>query len=183
MRPALTLAAALCVALPSAAQDAGAPATPRAPRAAADAGAASPKAPATKAVFVLAAEPATLEKYAAASPPERAGLPLLRTVKIGTRVGLGVFLEGYTLPRSRLVDLTADVLVEDCTGRTVLDRASAAAARTIDPKLHKSAPLRPWIELQFGLTDPECEYRVTLTVWDQVRGESYRAQGGFTVAR
>ena len=137
-----------------------------------------------KPVLLLTDDPAVVEQYVAAKPPARAAMKgVLTKITIGRRAMGSVLLEGYQLPFSRRVDLTADVTITDPTGRVVLEKASLAGARTLDPKTMLLVPLAPSFPLMFGLTDPEGEYRVRITVWDQVRGASTVLETKFFVSR
>ena len=77
----------------------------------------------------------------------------------------------------------ADVVITDPTGRVVIDKAGIAGAQTMDPKTMLLVPLTPTFGLMFGLTDPEGEYKVRITLWDQVRGASALLETKFVVAR
>jgi hypothetical protein len=147
----------------------------------ADGGAAAWKA---KPVFVFAETDEALAQYALAKPANRAGLKgILKKVTVGSRAMAAVMLEDYELPYSRRIDVSADIVITDPTGREVLDKASVAGSRTMDPKTMVLVPLGPTFPLMFGLTDPEGEYRVHITVWDQVRGASTRLDTKFTLSR
>lgn len=152
-----------------------------APAVEADAGTVAWKA---KPVVVFASDQATLEKYATLKPAERAKLKtIITTPKIGTRVEMGIFVEGYELPYSRRVDLSADVSITDVTGRSLLEKASFAGAQTMDPKTMLLVPLKPYASLMWGLTDREGEYQLKVTIWDHVRGTSTRLETKFNVTR
>lgn len=137
-----------------------------------------------KPVFMIFDDQPAAEKFIVARPNERAAIKgVLSKVTIGKRAIGAIMLEGYELPFSRRVDLTADLTITDPTGRVVLDKASVAAASTMDPKTMTLVPLAPVVGLMYGLTDPEGEYLVHLKVWDQVRGESTVLDTRFTVTR
>ena len=146
----------------------------------ADAGVAPPK---PHPVFAIGKGSPVLEQWAKSKPEARAALPTLKTVKIGERAYFGIFLEGWELPASRKVDLSADILITDCNKRQVLEKANVAATKMMDPRVHVVVPLLPAVELMYGLTDPECAYSVKLTIFDLVRGTSWTSEGSFTVAR
>ena len=145
-----------------------------------DAGAA----PAPKAVLLLAANADVFDKWATLKPSERATFKgLVDKVKINERTLLAIALDGYALPRSRKVDLNADIVIEDPNGRVVLEKASAANARVFDPKTQTAVVLKPIGALIYGVTDPEGVYTARVTVWDQIRGESSKLVTQFTVTR
>jgi hypothetical protein len=147
---------------------------------AADAGVAA----APKAVLLLAASSDVFEKWVTTPPAHRAALKgLVDKVKINERTLLAIVLDGYELPRSRRVELNADVVITDSTGRVVLERASIATARMFDPKTQSAVLLRPLGALIYGVTDPEGVYTVKVTVWDQIRGEAAKTVAQFTVTR
>lgn len=154
---------------------------------AADAGVPKPDAGSavkSKPVFLIFEDQPAAEKYVVMKPAERKSAKgILTKVTVGKRATGAIMLEGYELPFSRRVDLTADITITDPTGRVVLDKASVAAASTWDPKNMTLVPLSPAIGLMYGLTDPEGEYKVHLTIWDQVRGESTMLDTKFTVSR
>lgn len=133
-------------------------------------------APAAKAVILLAREAEAFDRWAAAKRSDRAAVKGLEgRLKINERMLVAIVLDGYELPRSRQVDLTADIVVTDSTDRVVLDKASAAIARTFDPKAQTAVVLKPLGALLYGVTDPEGVYTVKVTLWDQIRGQSYKA--------
>lgn len=137
-----------------------------------------------KAVLLLAPNAEVFDKWVAAKPAERAALKgLTDKVKINERVMVAIALDGYQLPRSRRVELTADITITDSTGRTVLEKASAATARSFDPKTQTAVLLKPVGALIYGVTDPEGVYTARVTIWDQIRGESAKTVSQFTVAR
>jgi hypothetical protein len=147
--------------------------------------AAAPVAPAKpRPAFALAKSSPVFEVWARTKPEARAALPnLIKSVKIGERAFLGIFLENWELPPSRKVDLTADVLITDCNKRVVLEKASIAGTRITDPKVNLAVPLTPAVELMYGLTDPDCTYSVKVTVFDLLRGQSWTSEGTFDVTR
>jgi hypothetical protein len=162
------------------AADAGAPKSPDA--GIADAG--STLAFKAKPVLLLAEEPEVITKYALAKPAERAVIKgVLTRLTVGKRAAGAILVDNYELPFSRRVDLTADVVITDPTGRVVLDKAGISGAQTMDPKTMVLVPLTPTFGLMFGLTDPEGEYKVRVTVWDQVRGASSLLETKFIVTR
>lgn len=147
---------------------------------AADAGV--PSAP--KAVVLLAPTPDVFDKWEAAKPSERAGVKgLTDKVKINERMLIAIAVDGYELPRSRKVELNADIVITDSTGRVVLEKVSAAMARVYDPKTQVGLVLKPLGALIYGVTDPEGVYTAKVTVWDQIRGESMKTVAQFTVSR
>jgi hypothetical protein len=150
--------------------------------AAADAGA--PLGWKAKPVLLFAEDAAVVDKYALARPSERAKIKgVLSKVTIGKRAAGAILVENYELPFSRMVDLAADVVITDPTGRVVLDKAGIAGARTMDPKTMVLVPLTPTFGMMFGLTDPEGEYKVRIVLWDQVRGASSVLETKFLVTR
>lgn len=160
------------------AADAGSAPSPKA-----DAGVAAP-AKKPKPVFVIFEDQPAAEKYVVLKPAERPKAKgVLTKVTIGKRATGAILIEDYELPFSRRVDLTADLTITDPTGRVVLDKASVAAANTMDPKVMTLVPLAPAVGLMYGLTDPEGDYKVHLVIWDQVRGESTTLDTKFTVTR
>ncbi|MBS1150104.1 MAG: hypothetical protein H6Q89_1802 [Myxococcaceae bacterium] len=158
-------------------------------KAAVDAGAAtvdagSPLGWRAKPVLLFTDDPAVVEKYALAKPHERAAIKgVLTKLTVGKRAAGAILLENYDLPFSRRVDLAADVVITDPTGRVVLDKAGIAGAQTMDPKTMVLVPLTPTFGMMFGLTDPEGEYKVRVVVWDQVRGASAVLETKFLVTR
>lgn len=149
--------------------------------AAQDAGVAAAK---MKPVLVLMEDAAQIDKYVVAKPAERAAMKgILSKVTIGKRAAAAILVEGYELPYSRRVDLNADIVITDPTGRVVLDKASVAGAQTMDPKTMLLVPLLPTFGLVFGLTDPEGDYKVRIVLWDQVRGASSVLETKFQVTR
>jgi hypothetical protein len=147
-----------------------------------DAGTAA--APALKAIALISTDSAVLEKWVTLKPAERAKLAgLTDKLKVDERVVVGIALDGYTLPKSRLVDLTCDVVITDPTGQLLLEKVSIAGTRTWDPKTQSAVPLKPTFGLIFGTTDPEGVYKMKITVWDQVRGVSTVSESTFTVSR
>lgn len=152
---------------PQGAADAGAPAGPYQPRAA----------------FVLARDTATLDKWGRVRPSARAALPALKSVRTGERVVLGLFLDGFLPPASGTVDLSADVVITDCRGRTVEELAMFATAKSFDQNLETAAALKPAVPLQLGLTDPDCAYTVKATIFDYARGSTHVAKGTFEHTR
>ena len=139
---------------------------------------------APKAAVLLAPTVDVFDKWAAAKPAERAAVKgLVDKVKINERMMLAIVLDGYELPRSRQVDLVADIVITDSTGRVVLEKASAAGARIFDPKTQTAVVLKPLGALLYGVTDPEGVYTAKVTVWDQIRGDSAKAVTQFTVTR
>lgn len=158
--------AALALLVLSAPPDAGAPAV------------------APRAVVLLAPTAEVFDKWAMAKPAERGAVKgLVDKVKINERVMLAIVLDGFELPRSRQVDLVADIVITDSTGRVVLEKASAAGARSFDPKTQTAVVLKPIGALLYGVTDPEGVYTAKVTVWDQIRGDSAKAVAQFTVTR
>ncbi len=147
-----------------------------------DAGTAA--APALKAVALISTDTTLIDKWVTLKSAERAKLPgLTDKLKVDERYVVAVALDGYTLPKSRRVDLTCDVVVTDPTGQPVLERVSIAGARNWDPKTQLAVPLKPLFGLMFGTTDPEGVYKLKVTVWDQVRGTSTVGESTFTVSR
>lgn len=168
------------VAVSAFAADAGAPSPSPKP----DAGTAAAPAKKPKPVFMIFEDQASAEKFIVLKPAERAKAKgVLTKVTIGKRALAAIMLEDYELPFSRRVDLTADITITDPTGRVVLDKASVAAANTMDPKTMTLVPLSPGLGLMYGLTDPEGDYKVHLVIWDQVRGESTTLDTKFPVSR
>lgn len=148
-----------------------------------DAGIAAP-AKKSKPVFMVFDNQEAAEKFVTTKIADRAKAKgVLTKVTVGKRAVGAIMLEDYELPFSRRVDLSADITITDPTGRVVLDKASAAAAQTMDPKTMTLVPLAPALGLMYGLTDPEGEYKVHLVIWDQVRGESTTLDTKFTVTR
>jgi hypothetical protein len=139
---------------------------------------------APRAQLLIANDTAVFDKWLAAKPAERAAVKgLTDKVKINERSVVAIVLDGYELPHSRKVELVADIVIVDSTGRTVLEKASVANGRTFDPKTQTAVLLKPTGSLIYGVTDPEGVYTVKLTVWDQIRGEASRAVSTFTVSR
>ena len=137
-----------------------------------------------RALFVLADDEAAIDKYVLAKPSERAAIKgILTKVTIGKRTAGAILVEGYELPYSRRVDVSADLVITDPEGREVIDKASISGARTMDPKTMLLLPLKPVFGLMFGLTDREGEYKVRITVWDHVRGSSTSLETRFVVTR
>jgi hypothetical protein len=147
--------------------------------AAADAGVLGPRA-----LLLLASEPEAFDRWAAAKPSERSKVKgLTDKVKINERTLVAIVLDGYELPKSRRVELNADIVIIDSTGRTVLEKASAATARTFDPATQTAIVLKPIGALNYSVTDPEGVYVAKVTIWDQIRGESAKVVTQFTVTR
>ena len=137
-----------------------------------------------KPVLLFMDDVAVVDKYALAKPGERAGIKgVLTKLTIGKRAAGAILVESYELPFSRRVDLSADVVITDPTGRVVLEKASIAGAQTMDPKTMVLVPLAPTFGMMFGLTDPEGEYKVRVTIWDSVRGASAVLETKFLVTR
>ncbi len=137
-----------------------------------------------KPVFILAENDKVLDAYAIAKPADRAKIKgLLTKATVGARLAGAILLDGYELPYSRRVDVSADVLITDPTGREVVDRASISGASTMDPKTMLLLPLKPVFGLMFGLTDREGEYTVKITVRDNIRGAVTRLETKFVVSR
>ena len=137
-----------------------------------------------KPILLFVDDPSVVEKYSLAKPNERAAIKgVLTKLTVGRRAAGAILLENYELPFSRRVDLAADVVITDPTGRVVLDKASIAATQTMDPKTMVLVPLAPTFGMVFGLTDPEGEYKVRVTVWDQIRGTSAVLETKFLVTR
>ncbi|GEM_PF-3041945 len=135
-------------------------------------------------LLVLMDDAAQIDKYVIAKPAERAAMKgILSKVTVGKRAAAAILVEGYELPYSRRVDLNADIVITDPTGRVVLDKASVAGAQTMDPKTMLLVPLLPTFGLVFGLTDPEGDYKVRIVLWDQVRGSSSVLETKFQVTR
>lgn len=134
-------------------------------------------------VLVIAEDTATFDAFSTAKVAERARLKTTTVVKIGQVYPAAIFADGYTLPFSRVVDLSADLSITDSTGRVVRERASVAGVRTMDPKTMVAVQLVPDLRLSFGLTDPEGRYQVVLTLYDHVRGTATRTESAFTVTR
>jgi len=134
-------------------------------------------------LFVIAEDTATFDAFSTAKVADRARLKTTTVVKIGQVYPAAIFADGYTLPFSRVVDLSADLTITDSTGRVVRERASVARVRTMDPKTMVAVQLVPDLRLSFGLTDPEGKYQVVLTLYDHVRGTATRAESAFTVTR
>ncbi len=146
----------------------------------ADAGVAA----APKALLLLATNQEAIDKWVAAKPAQRAGIKgVVDKVKINERVLAAIVLDGYTLPRSRKVELNADLVIVDSTGRTVLEKVSAAVARDFDPKTQSAVVLKPVGGILYGTTDPEGMYTARVTIWDQIRGEATKAELQFMVTR
>jgi hypothetical protein len=120
-----------------------------------------------------------------ATKPDQRGTVkgLVDKMKINERVAFAIVLDRYELPKSRKVDLTADLLIVDSTGRTVVDKVSVATAKTWDPATQFAVPLKPATAMYFGTTDPEGIYSLKVTVWDQVRGTHVESTQQFTVTR
>lgn len=138
---------------------------------------------APKAVVLMAPTTETFDKWVTVRGAEREKLKLADKLKVNDRVLMAIALDGYELPRSRKVDITSDVVITDSTGRVVMEKASAAAAHSFDPKLQTALLLAPIGSLYYGVTDPEGVYTVKVTIWDQIRGESYKTTASFTVFR
>ncbi len=135
-------------------------------------------------VLLMTDDPAIVDKYVLAKPNERAAMKgVLTKLTVGKRAAGSILVENYELPFSRRVDLSADIVITDPTGRVVLEKASVAGAQTMDPKTMILVPLVPTFGLMFGLTDPEGEYKVRITLWDQVRGSSSVLETKFLVTR
>ena len=155
---------------------------------ASDAGTSSPDAgplayKAKPAIF-FSEDPTVFEKLILAKPAERAAMKgILQKLTIGKRAAAIIVVEGYELPFSRRVDLQADIVITDPTGRVILDKASVSGAQTMDPKTMLLVPLAPTFGMVFGLTDPEGDYKVRITLWDQIRGASSIVETKFTVTR
>ncbi len=134
-------------------------------------------------LFLVTETPEALEKLEQVAPKDRAANKTIVTkMQIGKRYYLGVFVDGYTLPRSRRVDLAADLTLTDPAGDVRVERASAATSQMIDPK-NPTAFLRPGLPMTWALTDLEGEYKVRIKLYDQVRGEFSESTGRFTVVR
>lgn len=149
-----------------------------------DAGLAAPPADAVlKPAIVLAETKApVLTEWHLKKPAERAALKgQLGKVTVKQRVVAALFLDGWELPKSRRVDVTADVVLTDPTGRVVLEKASAAIATEFDPRIHTALALTPHLPIILGATDPDGEYVLKVTVWDQVRGISAKTELRFKV--
>lgn len=160
----------------------GGAAKPSADAGAVDAG--SPLVWKARPVLLLADDAAVIEKYALAKPNERAAIKgVLTKITVGKRSLAAILVDGYELPFSRRVDLTADIVITDPTGRVVLDKAGISGAQTMDPKTMVLVPLNPTFGMVFGLTDPEGEYKVRIMLWDQVRGASSLLETKFVVTR
>jgi hypothetical protein len=148
----------------------------------ADAGVAEARAP--RPALLIGVDDVPITRWIEAKPEQRAAIKgLTDKLKINDRYAVAIALDGYELPRSRRVDLSADLLITDSTGRVVVDRVSAATAKTWDPKTQVAVLLKPLTALSFGTTDPEGVYTVKVTIWDQVRGTHSEAQTQFTVTR
>jgi hypothetical protein len=138
---------------------------------------------AARPLFVIAEDAAVFDAFSTAKVGERPKLKTTTALKVGTTYAASIFADGYTLPFSRVVDLSADITITDSTGRVVRERASAARARTMDPKTMVAVQLVPDFRLSFGLVDPEGAYQVVLVLYDHVRGVSSRSETTFTVTR
>jgi hypothetical protein len=137
-----------------------------------------------KPLALIATDTGVIEKWVATKPEQRGTVKgLVDRVKINERVAFAIVLDGYELPRSRKVDLTADLLITDSTGRTVVDKVSVATAKTWDPAKEFAVMLKPLTGMYFGTTDPEGAYSLKVTVWDQVRGTHVESTQQFTVTR
>lgn len=137
-----------------------------------------------KPILVLAEDETVIDKYALAKPADRAAIKgVLTKVTIGRRTAGAILLEGYELPYSRRVDISADLVITDPEGKEMIDKASVSGAQTMDPKLMVLLPLKPLFGLMFGLTDREGEYKVRITVWDHIRGASTKLETSFVVTR
>lgn len=137
-----------------------------------------------KPVMLIASGPDVFDKWITAKPEQRAAVKgFTDKLKIGERYAFAAVIEGYELPKSRMVDLTADVQITDPTGRVVTDKVSMFTAKTWDPKKQFVVPMKPAMTLYFGTTDPEGQYDVKITVWDQVRGTHVELKTQFTVTR
>jgi hypothetical protein len=137
-----------------------------------------------KPLGLIATDPGVIEKWVATKPDQRATVKgLVDKMKINERVAFAIVLEGYELPKSRKVDLTADLLIVDSTGRTVVDKVSVATAKTWDPATQFAVLLKPMTGMYFGTTDPEGVYSLKVTIWDQVRGSHVESTQQFTVTR
>lgn len=144
----------------------------------------APGAWAAKPIFLLAEDEKAIDKYALAKPSERAAVKgILQKLTVGKRAAAAILLEGYELPQSRRADLSADLVVMDPTGRTVIDKVSVSVAKTMDPQTMILVPLKPVFGMVFGLTDLEGEYQVRITVWDHVRGSSTNLETKFQLTR
>ena len=155
-------------------------------RAAADAGKPAADTVEWKAVpvFAIAENEQALDKFAITKPAERSKIKgLVTKVTVGTRFAAAIFLDGYELPYSRRVDVSADIVITDPEGKEMLDRVSISGAQTMDPKVMLLLPLKPIFGLMFGLTDREGEYRVQITVRDHIRGELTKLDTKFLVTR
>lgn len=137
-----------------------------------------------KPMLVFVEDATTFEKIAMAKPTERAAIKgVVQKLTVGKRVAATILVEGYELPFSRRVDLQADLVITDPTGRVIMDKASLVGAQVMDPKTMYLVPLGPSFGLMFGLTDPEGDYKVRMTLWDHVRGASTVVETKFTVTR
>ncbi len=135
-------------------------------------------------VFAIAEKPEPFDTFAITKAVDRPKVKgLLNKVTIGKRVMLAIFLDNYTLPSSRRVDLSADVVITDPNGRVTHEQVSAAQAKTLDPKTMFTVPLKPGVPLSLGLTDPEGTWKISITIWDLVRGSHSRLDSTFLVTR
>jgi hypothetical protein len=145
--------------------------------------AAAPPVPAATAVFLVTEKEEDLVKLEQLSAKDRAASKLIVTkMQIGKRYVGAIFVDGYTLPRSRRVGLQADITIVDPNGDNRIERVSAATAKTVDPKL-ATVLLRPALPMTWGLTDMEGEYTIKLKLFDEVRGESSDSSSKITVFR
>ncbi len=148
----------------------------------ADAGTAANVSPAT-ASFVVVEKEEDLPKLEQLSAKERAASKLVVTrMQIGKRYIGAIFVDGYTVPRSRRIGLQVDVTILDPNGDIRIERVSAAQAKVVGPKL-PSVLLRPGLPMTWGLTDLEGEYTIKLKLYDEVRGESSDSSSKITVVR
>ncbi|MFT3835955.1 MAG: hypothetical protein QM723_03030 [Myxococcaceae bacterium] len=156
--------------------DAGTPAVDAGTPAAANASPATP-------AFVVVENQDDLAKLEQLSAKDRAASKTVVTkMQIGKRYVGAIFVDGYTLPRSRRVGLGVDVTIIDPNGDVRIERVSAASTKTMDPKL-PTLMLRPPLPMTWGLTDLEGEYTVKLKLYDEVRGESSESRSKITVVR
>ncbi len=124
-----------------------------------------------------------LDKLEQVAPKDRAAFKgLVTKMVIGKHYTAGIFVDGYTLPRSRRVGLAADISITAPNGDVMVERVSAATARTIDPKL-PTVYLKPSLPIVWGLTDQEGEYTFRVKLYDEVRGESSVKVTRVTVVR
>lgn len=155
------------------------------PAAAADAGTAAAAANVSSATpaFVVVENQDDLTKLEQLSAKDRAAAKgVVTKMQIGKRYVGAIFVDGYTLPRSRRVGLAVDVTIIDPNGDVRIERVSAASTKTMDPKL-PSVMLRPALPMSWGLTDLEGEYTVKVKLYDEVRGESSESRSKITVVR